>query len=214
MACCNPQGYRAVFGERTAQREARRYRRRGLPGSARWLRQSLAAGGIDGRTLLEVGGGVGGLQIELIEAGAASAVNVELIDTYEPAARALLAERSLADRVTRVVADFAAAGGKATDADIVILHRVLCCYPDAPALTAAACARARDRIAVTLPRRSWWIRLGVWGQNAFFRVRRTDFRVYVHDPNEIVDIAGRHGFRHGARTRGAVWESLVLEAGR
>jgi hypothetical protein len=49
-------------------------------------------GGIEGKTLLEVGRGIGAVEIELLKAGMGRAVNVELTPTYEAAAGDLLVE--------------------------------------------------------------------------------------------------------------------------
>lgn len=200
-----------MFGARTAERDARRYRRLGLRGSSRWLFEALRGAGVDARSVLEAGGGVGALQVELLEAGAASAVNVELVDGYEEAAAALLAERGLAARAERRVGDFAREEGTLPVADIVVMHRVLCCYPDAGALTAAACRHARERVALTIPRRTWWVRAGVSAANAWLRLRRIAFRAYVHRPESILGVAGEHGFAVERRTGSVgVWESVVL----
>src|SRR5207247_1658949 len=87
---------------------------------------------------LEVGGGIGAIQLELLKAGAARAVSVELTPTYEDIARQLLDEAGLADRVERKVMDFAQAAAQVDSADVVVLNRVICCYPDMPRLAAAA----------------------------------------------------------------------------
>src|SRR5437764_12473242 len=81
--CCTPSGYRKVFGERTARRDLRRYRRRGLDRAARRIVGFLTNGGVDGDSVLEVGGGVGAIQLELLKAGAARATNVEPAHAYE-----------------------------------------------------------------------------------------------------------------------------------
>jgi hypothetical protein len=52
---------------------------------------------VEGKTLLEVGGGIGAIEIELLKAGMARAINVELTPTYEAAARELLVEAGLTD---------------------------------------------------------------------------------------------------------------------
>ena len=80
--------------------------------------------------MLEVGGGIGSLQIELLEAGADHAANVEIIDSYETTARSLIAEHDLEARAERLIADFAQHPERAPAADVVIMHRVICCYPD------------------------------------------------------------------------------------
>jgi len=43
----------------------------------------LELSGIEGATVLEIGGGVGEIQIELLKRGAASSVNLELSSAYE-----------------------------------------------------------------------------------------------------------------------------------
>jgi len=211
MSCCTPAGYRTIFGSKTAEREARRYRRRGLPGSARWLVHTLTTAGVKGRSVLEVGGGVGGLQIELLEAGADRSTNVEIIDTYEPAAEALIAERDLGGRVERRIDDFAAAAAETPPADLVVLHRVICCYPDAHVLIDAACGHAHERVAITIPRESAWIRVGLGAMNAWLRMRRIAFRSYVHPLEPMLAVAAGRGFRMAERHHGVVWQSFVLE---
>jgi hypothetical protein len=211
VSCCTSAGYRTIFGRKVVERDARRYRRKGLTGSAGWILQVLHDDGVADRSVLEVGGGIGGLQIELLEAGANHATNVEIIDTYEATARSLIAEHGLEARVERHIADYAQHPDHAPAADIVIMHRVICCYPDPDTLTAAACAQARDRVAITIPRDTPWVKLGFWGMNACLRLRRIAFRGYVHPQARILEVANSHGFHATHHQRGALWESLILQ---
>jgi hypothetical protein len=48
-----------MFSDRFARRVARRYRKRGLSRSSRAIVSFLAARGIEGASVLEIGGGVG-----------------------------------------------------------------------------------------------------------------------------------------------------------
>ena len=64
MSCCAPAGYRTVFGTGMAERDARRYGRKGLRGSARRLTNQVAGRGVKGRSILEIGGGIGDIQLE------------------------------------------------------------------------------------------------------------------------------------------------------
>jgi magnesium-protoporphyrin O-methyltransferase len=211
MNCCTPTGYRTIFGAKTVQRDARRYRRKGLTGSAGWLRDALSEDGVSERSVLEVGGGIGSLQIELLEAGASHATNVEIIDNYEATARSLMSEHGVDDRVERHIADFAVQPERLPTADIVIMHRVICCYPDPDTLTSAACGCAKDRVAITIPREARWVKLGFWAMNAWLRVRRIAFRGYVHPHAQILDVAATHGFHATHHDRGLLWDSLVLQ---
>src|SRR5258708_16299254 len=98
--------------------------------------------GVEGKTLLEVGGGIGAIEIELLKAGMGSAVNVELTPTYESAASELIVEAGLGNRVDRRVMDFAKAGTQVEPADVVALNRVILDYPDIPNLPGAAAGPA------------------------------------------------------------------------
>ena len=69
-SCCNPRGCDRFFGPRFARRMANRYRKRGLDKVARRMAEFLEARGIEGATVLEVGGGIGEIQIELLKRGA------------------------------------------------------------------------------------------------------------------------------------------------
>src|ERR671928_2191670 len=101
--CCTPAGYRKVFGERTARRDLRKYRRRGLDRAARHIVGFLAGRGVEGDSVLEVGGGIGSIQLELLKAGAARTTNVELSPEYEPVAAELFRDDA---RVERRLGDF------------------------------------------------------------------------------------------------------------
>src|SRR5258708_26585080 len=98
--CCTPSGYRWIFSRKSAESQARRYRRKGLDATSGRLFDVLRRRALQGLTLLEVGGGIGDLQIELLKAGAAPAVTIELTPTYSEAALPPRLEAGLGDRVS------------------------------------------------------------------------------------------------------------------
>ena len=203
--CCTPKGYGWVFSERSARAEARRYRRSGLDATSRRIFEFVKKQGVEGRTVLEVGGGIGAIQIELLKAGAARAVSIELTPTYEKEAAALLREAGLAERVDRRLLDFATAGTAVESADIVILNRVLCCYPDMPRLAGAASDHARELLVMSFPKGSWWMRIGLAVANTVFRVTRREFQIFVHPPRRILATSEQHGLRTVLDDKGVFW---------
>jgi 2-polyprenyl-3-methyl-5-hydroxy-6-metoxy-1,4-benzoquinol methylase len=209
--CCTPNGYRRIFSEKNASGEARRYRRRGLDGTSRRIFDFIKRRGVEGKTLLEVGGGIGSIEIELLKAGMAQAVNVELTPTYESVAGELLAEAGLADRVQRSVMDFAEAGTEVEPADVVVMNRVICCYPDMPKLAGAAAARARDLLVISFPNSRWWTRLGLMLTNFGFQIIRMQFQVFLHPPELIVAAVEQRGFKTRLNDRGLLWQVIALE---
>ena len=209
--CCTTTGYRQMFSERRALADARRYRRRGLDRTSRRLVQLVSGRDVEGRTVLEVGGGIGAIEIELLRAGAARAVNVELTPTYEEAAAGLLQAIGLAERVERRLLDFAEAGGEVAPADIVVLNRVICCYPDMPRLAGAAAGHARRTLALSFPNDRWWTRLALGLGNVALRAMRREFRVYAHPPRQVVATVEGHGLRVTGGRRGVFWQVVAFE---
>jgi magnesium-protoporphyrin O-methyltransferase len=171
-------------------------------------------GGIAGATVLEVGGGVGSLQLELLKAGAARATNVELSPAYETEAGALAREAELGARVERRVLDFAEHASEVEPADAVVLNKVVCCYPDYEALVGAAAERARRYLVLSFPRDALWTRLAFSAANLLSRVRRSSFRAYVHRPAAILAVAEARGLRPVLEHRGAFWQLAALERAR
>ena len=209
--CCTPKGYRQIFSEKNARGEAKRYRRKGLDGTSRRIADLLTERGVEGKTLLEVGGGIGAIEIDLLKAGVLRAVNVELTPTYEDAAGDLLREVGFADRIERRVMDFAEAGTDVETADIVVMNRVICCYPDMPKLASAAAERTRGVLVMSFPNRRWWTRLGLTLANLGFRVIGMHFRVFLHPPELILADVEQHGFRTWINERGLLWQVIALE---
>ena len=209
--CCTPKGYRQIFSEKNARAEAKRYGRKGLDGTSRRIAEVLKEQGVEGKTLLEVGGGIGVIEIELLKAGVIRAVNVELTPTYEDTAGELLHESGLADRVERRVMDFAEAGTEVETADIVVMNRVICCYPDMPKLVSAAAEHASGMLMLSYPNDRWWTRLGLAVANFGFRVIRMQFQVFLHPPVLIVAAVQQHGFRTRFNERGLVWQMTAFE---
>lgn len=190
-------------------REAGRYRKRGLTGTSRQL-VSLA-GDVRGASVLDVGGGIGAIDIELLAVGASRATNVELSEGYEEAAEQLLAERGLSERVERRIGDFVADAAEIEPHDVVVMHRVVCCYPDVDALVGAAARHATRRLLLTYPQERFWVRAGLGAMNHWLRLTRCGFRAYVHPVARIVGAAEAEGLRLERRDpSGALWESAAF----
>jgi len=164
-----------------------------------------------GYTLLEIGGGIGDIQLELLQGGAARAINVELATQYEGVASELIRERDLGDRVERYLGDFVREAETIPSADVVIMNRVVCCYPDAEALVGAAAEHARRYLLMTFPVDRWWIRVGFAVGNVLFKLRSGTFQAHVHPTHAVIATAQRHGLRTAEHRPGFIWQFIALE---
>jgi magnesium-protoporphyrin O-methyltransferase len=210
-SCCDPQGHEAIFDGRFARSGAARYRRRGLTAAERQIVGFLADRGLPGATVLEIGGGIGEIQLELLKLGAAHVTNVELVDSYESEAARLLQAQGLTDRATRQRLDFALQADLVEPADIVVLHRVVCCYLDYQALLQAAAGHARRLLVFTHPPRNPATRGLVWLQNLLFRATGHTFSTYLHPPGDMLATLTGRGLTPTYRQRGLIWRVVGLE---
>jgi len=210
--CCNPRGCDRMFGARFAKRMAGKYRRRGLDATAQAIVELVTQGGVTGATVLEVGGGVGEIQLELLRRGAASATNLELSPGYEPEAAALIEEAGVGGRVHRRLVDIATDPAAVEPADIVVLHRVVCCYPDYARLLGVAADHARRQLVFSHPPRNPVSRAIVATQNVLLRLSGREFRTFAHPPAAMLAVLAEHGLRPAVAHRGPVWQ--VVAAGR
>src|SRR5688500_17373791 len=142
MDCC-AKGYDEMFDDAQATKDLKSFRHDGPEPTTRALLNLLRAQNVTGATLLDIGGGVGAIHHELIDAGVHRAVHVDASAAYIQVARQEAERRGHADRVEFHHGDFVDLAERVPLADVVTLDRVICCYPDMPALVEASATRAR-----------------------------------------------------------------------
>ena len=208
--CCAPGDLDDLFTPAQAAADARSYRKKGLNAEARAIADAIRSIGVSDLTVLEVGGGIGAIQLELLRSGASHATNVELSRSYEAVSSELIAAAGYEGRVDRRIADFVTDADAIPAADAVILQRVVCCYPDVNALVAAAARHARRALVLTFPVDRWWGRGAVALVNAWPRLRGWRFRFYLHRTSTVIAAAEAEGMRLVERRKGMFWQMLIL----
>jgi len=213
MNCCHCQGIESFFDQKTALKELADYRQKGPSKTTRILLEALKAVGAEGKTLLDIGGGVGAIQHQLMAAGLAGAVNVDASTAYLNTARTEATRLGYANRVSYHYGDFVDLAPTIEPADIVTLDRVVCCYPNMEALVSLSAARASQLYGLVYPRDAWWLKSLRPLANAFFWLSRNPFRIFLH-PTEAVDAAARRqGLKLRFQRRLLVWQVVVYERG-
>lgn len=194
-----------------AKRAGERYREKGVDKTARRMLAFLAEQGIEGATVLEVGGGVGEIQLELLKLGAASAVNLELSPGYDDEAERLAHDADLEGRIERRLHDIAADPERVEVADVVVLHRVVCCYPDYERLLGTAAEHARRLLVFSYPPRNPLSRFMLGAQNLLFWLQRKEFRTFAHPPARMIEVVEGRGLVRTYEHRPIVWQVAGFE---
>jgi len=206
MADCECPGHSNVFSDRTAEADLRRYLREGPDRSTRILTDAIRAEGITNASVLDIGGGVGVIPLELLAAGAATARSVDASPAFVAVARRETERRGLADRIVHHEGDFVALSPSLPAADVVTLVRAVCCYGPMPALIGRSTEHARRMIGLVYPRDTWWSRWGAGSINLGYRLVRDRFRFYVHAEREMDALIRGAGFERRFLHQGLFWQ--------
>jgi magnesium-protoporphyrin O-methyltransferase len=209
MDRCGCDEFSDVFNEESAEQDRKRYRRNGPDASTAIILRLLRERGVAGATVLDIGGGIGVLDLELLGAGAGHAT---LVDAAGPALRVARQEASrtsVLDRLEVAQGDFVRLAPTIDRADIVTMDRVVCCYGDAASLMGRAAVRANRLLAVSMPRERLFLRFGLAILNLKHRLQRSAYRTYLHSNSWIDDLVAAEGLRPVAEDRTLVWRVVL-----
>jgi len=209
MNCCQCQGIEELFSQQHVAKELSRYNVNGPDKTTQMLAEAIKAEGVAGLTLLDIGGGLGAIQRELINAGVDHATDVEASTAYLNAARQEAGRQGYADRVTYYHGNFVEIAGDVTPADIVTLDRVICCYPDMMNLVRLSAGRARRLYGLVYPRDIWWIKAGLALGNISYRAKRSAYRGFIHSTKAVEALLTSAGFRQHYHRQTLVWQVVV-----
>ena len=211
MDACGCDGLASMFDRRTAQRDLDRYRRKGADRTTRLLLDLIGREHVESASILDIGGGIGIIDRELLKAGAGHAVMVDASPAYLAVARQEARAANLLDRIEFVDGDFVARAAGIDAADIVTLDRVICCYPDVEALVGQSAARARMVYGLVLPKDRWLTRTGLRVLNVWYRLRRSAYRAYAHPNARIDELVAAAGLRPRSESGTFIWRVVVYD---
>ena len=87
----------------------------------------------------------------------------------------------------------------------MVLHRVVCCYPDYPRLLGAAAEHTRRQLVFSFPPRNLASSSFVAVEYRLFAWGGRQFRSFAHPPSAMLGVLADHGLHPAVTHRGAVW---------
>jgi magnesium-protoporphyrin O-methyltransferase len=212
MACTNKCccAFENAFDAEYAEGDLEDYLKNGPAQSTQALLravQSLA--GVRGATVLDIGGGAGAVQLELLKAGAQSTFDVDGSQAYLAVAKREAARQGYADRTGYLHGDFTQVADQVEPADIVTLDRVICCYPNMRSLVDAAAQKAQRVLGLVWPREAWWMHVGVAAFNLFERFGKYPLIQTLHAQRDVDAVAGAHGLVMKHAQNVGLWQVRV-----
>jgi len=202
--CCEMEDN--TFGEDEAKANLKDYRKRGPAKQTKLILEAVRSLGLQDASLLDVGGGIGAIHHELLKDMASEAMHVDASSAYLKIANEEAQRQGHSERVKFIHADFTDVVDELPQVDVVTLDRVVCCYPDFRSLLKAAASKSRKAIALTYPRETWWLKMGIAVANFFQKLRKDPFRGFVHPVVEMEALLNGEGLRRVSTRRLFVWE--------
>jgi len=209
MNCCSPSQPIGRFFSKFAKRTVKKFRKKGLEKEQKRLMDCLNQVGYKDMTVLEIGCGVGSFHLSMIHSGAAKAVGVDISDRMLDQARDLAKEQGHADHTQYHLGDFTEISEEIEKADVTVLDKVVCCYPDPEALIQRSTAKTGKIYALNYPQDNWIMRTMFGMFASFLWIIRSGFRPYVHNPNRIQAWIQKGGFSMVHEKKSVMWLSQV-----
>ncbi len=209
MRCCQCEGIELEFNAEGAESEIEEYRTEGPTETTQFLIDALTDQGVEGLTLLDIGGGVGAIQHAMLSAGASAATAVEASTAFAEAAEDQAQALGWSEQVEVMQGDFVELADTLAPHGIVTLDRVICCYHDMKSLVGLSAARASKLYGVVYPRYVWWNRIGFRVLNLFFWFSRSPFRTFVHPDAGVKSILDSIGMTKVFYRKTTFWQVVV-----
>ncbi len=184
-----------------------KYKSKGLTASSQVLLDFLTENGLVGKTILDIGCGTGFFALETLRHGASSCMGVDLSSAAIHEANEFAKESGFQDRAKFEVANGASA--QPHSSDVVVMDKVICCYPDADVLLKTASESSRGLLGFVVPRDEGLMkpamRIGTGLINLVEKLRKSGFRLYLHPLRSINELLVEGGFQQANKAKSRFW---------
>ncbi|MCH8328272.1 MAG: methyltransferase domain-containing protein [Candidatus Marinimicrobia bacterium] len=197
------------FNDKFARKELKRYRRRGPVRATLRLIQAIKDHDIRESSLLDIGGGIGVIQLELLKAGASRSTDIDAASAYLEIARQEATRENLAARTAYQFGDFVELADQVAQADIVTLDKVLCCYDDIDSLVKSSAAKAGQYYAVIYPQDKWWTQIIRAFGFLVSIIYRTTFQTFIHSTDHVDRLIRSSGLKPIHTEKKMFWQMVI-----
>jgi len=206
MECnCSTEGFKMEFGDKLAKKKLKDYFAKGPKGNTKMLIDLIKFYDIKGKLLLDIGGGIGAIQFQLLDLGLKSVQSVDASQAFLDKGKEGAENLGYSSQIKYTYGDFIQVTKKITKAEIVTLDKVICCYKDFRILVQESLNKTIEIYAIIVPRDVWWVKL-FHSLEIFLRiVIRNKFRSYIHSIHEIESMIFEKGFTRKSQEYQREW---------
>lgn len=200
--CC---GAEAFFDNKMAEKQYRQYIKKGPSRITAKIIRQLADQNIEGKSLIDVGGGIGALQWWFLEMNGAETTAIEASTAYLNQAEEHATKYNWKDKTRFIFGDYTQVHSQVAPADFITLDKMICCYPDYKEIVEISCQKAKTYIALSYPIDGFLSRIvNVFG-SLIAKLKSNTFRPFVHPVKNIRELFEQQGFERISYTMAFPW---------
>lgn len=209
-ACCQTS-HDDMFDQKKAKTDLNDYLKKGVKKSSRPLINATLDLPLSGKTLLDIGGGIGAISFELFKKGIKKSTHIDISKAYIQTFVSEARRRSMEDKIIAKQGDFLALADQVESADIVTLDKVICCYGDYEGLVQTSISKANCWYAYTVPRSVWWVKLVNYVDQFIQKFRKIPFKMFIHPTKSIEEMVKKAGFKKIKQFYQREWLIVLFE---
>lgn len=190
---------------------ARRFRAAGLEPVQKFLVEGIKLNSIDGRSILDIGCGVGSIHLTLLREGASRSVGIDISEGMLQEARHFADKFGLTARAHYVTGDFTKISPSVEEGDIIVLDKVVCCYEDVVALIHTSTDKTRQTYALSHPKENPLMKGLFKGHIFLAKIFGWSFHPFWHNWAAMKSLILSRGFHVVYENSTISWQVLVFE---
>lgn len=215
MTCCcevNPSTRGTnVFFSRFSKKYAKKFRKKGLEKVQRYLLEGVKREPLPGKSVLDIGCGVGPLHLTLLKEGAAHSVGIDISEGMIDQAKKFSSELGMQDKTQYIHGDFVQLTDSVGESDITLLDKVVCCYEDLDSLVQTSTAKTKTIYALSHPKENLIMKALFKMQINLGKLFRWKFRPFWHDWQKMRSQIAAQGFNLVYENSTMAWQVLVYK---
>lgn len=211
MSCGQCQGIEIIFDEKNAIKEKKSFLKKGAHSTTKSLLKAIRehAGPIE--SLIDIGGGVGAIQLKATEWGVPKIINVDASGEYIKIAQDIANTKGVDGQIEYHVGDITELGPQLSPVDVVTLDKVFCCYDQIEKLLEISSHLAKKLYAVVYPKDTWLNKRVMSVLNFFMIFKKNPFRTFIHSSKYIDDTMANQGWKKTVLQKGIFWQVVVFQ---
>jgi magnesium-protoporphyrin O-methyltransferase len=200
--CC---GTDMFFDKKKSNKEYRDYLKKGPSRITAKIIKQLTSQTIEGKSLLDVGGGIGALQWWFLTMGGAQTSSIDASSSYLLQSQNHATENEWGSKTQFIFGDYTEVHNQVHSPDYITLDKVICCYPNFKEIIEISCFKANSHVALSYPTDDVFSKIIFGLIILFMEFKRNSFRPYIHPVKSIRKAFEQYGYERVSYAMAFPW---------